>query len=74
MAIKIYILIELDGVKEKSFLGVLVFGHPYCSSNNSTEFNDEHENTCLFPCHIGSSIPTFRDMYSHVILEKNNVL
>ena len=70
MAIKSYILIEVDGVKEKSFLRFLMFGHPYCSSSNSTEFNAEHENTFLFPCHVGSSIPTFRDMYLHVILKK----
>ena len=25
-------------------------------SINSTEFNVEHENTCPFPCHLGSSI------------------
>ena len=41
---------------KKSFLGVLVFGNPYCSSINSTEISVEHENTCPFPCHIGSSI------------------
>ena len=56
--------LEKNGVREKSFLGVLVFGHPYCSSINSTEFNVEHENTCSFPCHIGSSTPTFR---GHVV-------
>ena len=56
MAIKSYILIELDGVREKSFLGVLVFGHLYFPSINSTEFNVEHKNTCPFLCHIGSSI------------------
>ena len=33
-----------------------MFGHPYCSSINSTEFNVEHENICPFHCHIGSSI------------------
>ena len=70
MAIKIYILIELDGVREKSFLRELVFGHPYCSSSNSIEFNAEHETTYAFPCHIGSSILTFRDMYLHVIMQK----
>ena len=64
MAIKNYILIE------KSFLGELVFGHPYCSSSNSIEFNAEHETTYPFPCHIGSSIPIFRDMYLHVIMQK----
>ena len=55
--------LEKNGVREKSFLGVLVFGHPYCSSINSTQFNIELENTCSFPCHIGSSNPTFWDMY-----------
>ena len=60
MTIKNYTLIELDGVKEKSILGVLVFG-PNCQSSDSTEFNAEHENTSLYPCHIGGSIPTFRD-------------
>ena len=62
--------LEKNGVREKSFLGVLVFGHAYCSSINSTQFNVEHENTCSFPCHIGSSIPTFLDMYLHVIVPK----
>ena len=56
MAIKSYILIELDGVTEISFLGVLVFGYPYCLGINSTEFSVEHENTCIFPCHISSSM------------------
>ena len=69
MAIKSYLLIELNGVekngvRQKSFLGVLVFGHPYCSSNNSIEFNVEHESTCSFLCHLGSSIPTF---WGHVL-------
>ena len=54
----------------KSFLAVLVFWHPYCSSINSTHFNFEHENTFSFPCHIGSSILLFRDMYLHVIVRK----
>ena len=49
-------------LRGKSFLGVLVFGHPYCSGSNRTEFNAEHEYTCSFPCHIDSSIPTFRDV------------
>ena len=49
-----------------------MFGHPYSSSINSTQFNVEHENRCLFPCHIGSSIPTFRDMYLHVLVRKIN--
>ena len=57
-------------LEKKSFLGVLVFGHPYCSSTGSTQFNVEHENTCSFPCHIGSSFPTFRDMYLHVTMRK----
>ena len=56
--------LEKSGVRQKSFLGVLVFGHPYCSSINSIEFNVEHEKTCSFPCHIGSSIPTF---WGHVL-------
>ena len=41
---------------EKKFLGVLVLGHPYCLSINSSAFNVEHENTFPFHCHIGSSI------------------
>ena len=65
--------LEKNGVREKSFLGVLVFGHPYCSSINSTQFTVEHENTCSFPCHLGSSVPTFGDMYLHVVTcEKKN--
>ena len=72
MAIKSYILIELNGVWEKSFLGVLVFGHPCCLSIDNTHFNVEHKNTCSFPCHIGSSILTFWDMYLHVIVRKKN--
>ena len=48
--------LEKNGISEKSFLGVLVFVHPYCWSINSTEFNVEHENTCPLPCHIGSFI------------------
>ena len=70
MAIKSHILKELDGVREKSFLGELVFGHPHCSSSNNTKFNAEHENTCPFPSHIGSSIPTFRDIDLHIIVQK----
>ena len=69
MDIKRYML-ELDGVREKSFLGVLVFRHPYCLSSNSTEFNADHENTCPFPCYISSFIQTFRDIYLHVIVQK----
>ena len=65
--------LERNGVREKSFLGVLVFGHPYCSKINSTEFNLEHENTCPFPCHIGSSINNISDMYLHVIVRKKVV-
>ena len=65
--------LEKNGVREKSFLGVLVFGHPYCSSTDSTQFNVQHENTCSFPCHIGSSFPTFRDMYLHVTMPKKKV-
>ena len=66
MAIKSYILIE------KSFLRVLVFGHPYCSSSNSTEFSTGHETTCPFPCHIGSYIPKSRDIHLHVIVREKN--
>ena len=55
--------LEKNGVREKLFWGVLVSGHPYCSSINSTQFNVEQGNTCSFLCHIGSSIPIFRDMY-----------
>ena len=64
--------LEKNGVRGKSFLGVLVSGQPYYSSINSTQFNVENENICSFPCHIGSSIPTFRDMYLHVIVRKKN--
>ena len=60
--------LKKNGVREKSFLGILVFGHPCCSSSHSTEFNAEHENTCPFPCHLGNSIPTFREMYLHSIV------
>lgn len=35
---------------------------------SSTGFNTEHENTCPFPCHIDSSIPTYRDMCSQLIV------
>ena len=66
--------LEKNRVRGKSFLGVLVFGPPYCSSINSTQFNVEHENTCSFPCHKGSSIPTFRDMYLHVTVRKKSCL
>ena len=55
--------LEKNGVREKLFWGVLVSGHPYCSSINSTQFNVEQGNTCSFLCHIGSSIPIFWDMY-----------
>ena len=44
--------------------------NPYCSIIKCTYFNVEHENTCFFPCNIGSSIPTFRDMYLHVTVQK----
>ena len=50
-----------NGVRENSFLGVLVSGQQYCSSINSTQFNVENENICSFPCDTGSSIPTFRE-------------
>ena len=62
--------LELDDVREKSFLRVLIFGHSYCLSSNSTEFNAEHERTYPFPCHIGSTILTFRDIYLHIIVQK----
>ena len=58
---------------EKSHFGS-TSGHPYCLGINSTQFNVEHENTCSFPCYIGSSIPTFRDMYLHVMVRKKVVL
>ena len=64
--------LEKNRVREKSFLGVLVFEHPYWLSSNNTEFNAEYENTCPFPYHIGNSIPTFRDMYLYVIARKKN--
>ena len=63
--------LEKNGVKEKSILGALVFAHPYCSNSNRTEFNAEHENTCPFPCYIGTSIPTYRGMYVHEIERKS---
>ena len=41
------------------------------SSMNSTEFNIEHENTCPYPCHKGSSINNISGMYLHVtVLEQ----
>ena len=66
--------LEINEVREKSFSGVLVFGHPYYSSINSTEFNVEHETSCPFPCHIGTSIPTFRGMYIDVIVRRKIAL
>ena len=54
-------------LESTSFLGELLFGHPYCSSINSTLFNVEHENTCSFPCHLGSSIPTFWEKNCFII-------
>ena len=36
-----------------------MFGHPYCSSKDSTKFNAERKNICQFSCHIGSNIPAF---------------
>ena len=63
--------LEKNGVRKKSFLGVLVFGHPYCSSINSAAFNVEHENTCPFHCHIGNSINNISGhvikFYTHVV-------
>ena len=47
-----------------------VFGYPYCSSSNSTEFSAEHEDKCSFPFHKGNSIPTIRDMLLDVIARK----
>ena len=74
MAIKSFILVESDGVKwelkKNNFLGVRGLGHPYCSSSNNTENSTECESTCPFHCEIGSSIPTFRDMHLHVIVQK----
>ena len=61
--------LEKNGVREESFLGIM-FGHPYYSSSNSTEFNAGHESTYLLPCHVGSSIPAFRDMYLRVTVRK----
>ena len=61
-------------LEKNRLLPVLVFWHPYCSSINSTQFNVEQENACLFPCHIGSSIPTFWGMCLHVIVRKKIVL
>ena len=37
---------------------------------NSPEFNTEPENKCPFPSHIGSFIPTFRDMYYILIVRR----
>ena len=56
--------------KSESFLGILVFGYPYCSSSNSTEFSTEDEGKFPFPFHIGASIPTIRDMFLDVIVRK----
>ena len=53
------ILIELDGVRKKSLLGVLVFRHPYCSRSNSTEFNAEQENACPFSFQISIFLLTY---------------
>ena len=58
-----------NGVKEL-YLRVLVFGDPYCSSNNSNEFNADYKVNCPFPCHIGSSIQAFRDIYLHETVRK----
>ena len=60
--------LKKSGVREKSLLGMLVFRYPCCSISHSTEFNAKHENTCPFPCHVGSSIPAFREMYLHSIV------
>ena len=67
--------LEKNGFRKKSFLGALVVGHLFCSScNSTTEFNNEHENTCSFPCHIGSFIETFRDMCLYVIIPPKKCL
>ena len=50
-----------------------VFGYPYCSSSNSTEFSAEHEDKCSFPFHKGNSIPTIRDMLLDVIARKKKI-
>ena len=44
-----------------------------CWSINSTDFNVERENTISFPCHVGSSIPSFRDMYLHVTVREKKL-
>ena len=77
MAIKSYILLELNGAGEKWSQRKIIFGGtsvwaPYCSSTDSTQFNFEHENTCSIACHIGSSFPTFQDMCLHVTVRKKN--
>ena len=56
--------LERNGIRKKPFWGVLVFGHPYCWSINSAEFNVERENTCPFHCHIRSSI---NNVLGHVL-------
>ena len=66
--------LEKNGVREKSFLGVLVLGIHIARALTALSLNVEHENTCSFPCHIGSSIATFRDMYLHVIVRKKIAL
>ena len=38
---------------------------------NSTGFNIKHKHECPFPSHIGSSIPTFRDMYLQLLVRTN---
>ena len=64
--------LEKNRVREKLFLGVLVFEHPYWLTSHNTEVNAEYKNTCQFPYHIGNSIPVFRDMYVHVIARIKN--
>ena len=54
-------------IEKKSFLGAQVFGHPYSTSIFKTALGLDHGNTCPFLSHIGSSIPTFRGMYLHLV-------
>ena len=62
--------LERNGIRKKPFWGVRVFGNPYCSSINSSEFNVERKNTCPFHCHIGSSINNVSGQYLHIIVLK----
>ena len=62
----------MNGDREKSILGDTSVWAPILSGQfqNITGFNTEHENTCPFPSHIASSIPTLRGMYSHLTVCK----